>query len=229
MAVTPGGNSASYPNGLAKVFATGGKGNDVDGPNTSRQDILNAIRSHDIQGVELPSLEGLGVQFDDPMEQFGKVLSRVGGQLVCLDDMSQVSDYIQSMDVFQNSKQILCRLPDSKLDNVNLDKIADPHDLAGLDLAILTGEFAVAENAAVWVTDRALKHRVGYVIAEHLIMVVDAQELVHHMHEAYERITFSKAGYGLFIAGPSKTADIGATLVKGAHGACTYHVIFVGT
>ena len=33
--------------------------------------------------------------------------------------------------------------------------IDSPHALADIDVAILPGEFAVAENAAVWVTDRA--------------------------------------------------------------------------
>jgi len=72
--------------------------------------------------------------------------------------------------------------------NVDLMHVASPHDLADLDIAILPGEFAVAENGAVWVTDEGLPHRVVFFLAQHLVLVVPAGEIVDHMHAAYERL-----------------------------------------
>ena len=89
-------------------------------------------------------------------------------------DRSHVAETVRQLEVYQHAQQIVSRIPDPQLGNIDLDQVSDPRELYELDLAILPGEFAVAENAAVWVTDRDLKHRVVYVIAEHLILVVDA-------------------------------------------------------
>jgi len=95
-------------------------------------------------------------------------------------------------------------------------------------VTMLPGELAVAENGAVWVDGRYLHHRVVFVIPEHLVLVVDARDVVHDMHEAYERLALRGKGFGLFLAGPSKTADIEQSLVIGAHGARSCTVAIVG-
>ena len=85
----------------------------------------------------------------------------------------------------------------------------------------------MAENGAVWVDPSELAHRVVLFIAEHLVLVVRESQLVHNMHQAYERLGTDLPGYGLFISGPSKTADIEQSLVIGAQGPRSLHVCLV--
>lgn len=98
------------------------------------------------------------------------------------------------------------------------EQLADPLQLAGVDLAILPAAVAVAENGAMWVSEAEAVHRVLPFITQHLILVVPRARLVGTMHEAYRAIAVDATGFGVFIAGPSKTADIEQSLVIGAHG-----------
>jgi L-lactate dehydrogenase complex protein LldG len=95
---------------------------------------------------------------------------------------------------------------------------SDPHAYEDVDLAILQGHFGVAENGAVWITDGLMGDRAIPFISQHLALVIQRNDIVPTLHEAYERIASYHYEYGTFIAGPSKTADIEQSLVLGAHG-----------
>ena len=101
----------------------------------------------------------------------------------------------------------------------------DPHLLREADLAVLPASLGVAENGAVWVSERDIGPRVSPFIPQHLVIVLPKQELVWNMHEAYRRIRIDDDGFGVFIAGPSKTADIEQSLVVGAQAARSLSVI----
>ena len=102
-----------------------------------------------------------------------------------------------------------------------------PHLLENVEVAIIQAQFGVAENGAVWVTDELLPARILPFICQHLVAIVNRNDLVASMHNAYDIIGNSGYGFGAFIAGPSKTADIEQSLVLGAHGPKTMTVFLV--
>ena len=94
----------------------------------------------------------------------------------------------------------------------------DAHSLEDVDLAIIPAHFGVAENGAMWVTESLIQYRVLPFITQQLAIVVNRKDIVYNMHQAYQRIAGTQYDFGVFIAGPSKTADIEQSLVLGAHG-----------
>ena len=82
----------------------------------------------------------------------------------------------------------------------------------------------MAENGAVWI-EQDVKQRALYFISEKLVILLDKGRIVNYMHEAYKRIHTGEYGFGTYISGPSKTADIEQALVMGAHGARDVMVI----
>lgn len=195
---------------------------------TGKQAILQAIRKSLPPEVPLPDLQGLGVCYENPEEHFAEVLKAVGGSFIRVKDLEALNRELKNLKFYQSARKIVSFLPGVGEPTVDLESVEDPHHLQDVEVAILKGEFAVAENGAVWVTDRGLRHRAIYFITQHLILVVDARQLVHNLHQAYERLTFTGPGYGAFISGPSKTADIEQALVIGAHGPRSCTVFFVG-
>ena len=95
---------------------------------------------------------------------------------------------------------------------------APAHPLAGLDVLVCPGELGVAENGAVWLGESGMGPRAAPFLTQHLVLVLDRSVIVPDMHAAYDSLDVAREGYGVFVAGPSKTADIEQALVIGAHG-----------
>jgi L-lactate utilization protein LutC len=96
---------------------------------------------------------------------------------------------------------------------------ASNEELEKTEVVIMEGQFGVAENGAVWVDEANFPHRLLPFVTRQLVLVLDQNKIVSTMHEAYQRLDLRETGFGVFISGPSKTADIEQSLVYGAHGA----------
>ena len=192
---------------------------------TSREDILTKIRSNiPTSTIELPNTNIKHMQYKDKNEQFAHSLKSVGGNAHWLKDES-IDDFIKNN--YKNAKVIVSTCKEVTCTSKEQENIDDPHKLADVDLAVVRGKFAVAENGAVWVNEENLRNRSLYFLALQLIIVINKEDIVDTMHEAYKKVDFKDNGYGLFISGPSKTADIEQALVIGAHGPTAACVLLV--
>jgi L-lactate dehydrogenase complex protein LldG len=156
------------------------------------------------------------------------MLTAVGGSAVSVPNLEAAQAELERMPAYASAKLISSLVPGLGRLDLDPNAVADPHELEKVDFAIVPGVFAVAENAAVWLSAAGLRHRALWFLAQHLAIVLPAHELVHNLHEAYARLTFEAPGFGAFVSGPSKTADIEQSLVIGAHGARSCVVFLVG-
>lgn len=194
---------------------------------SSKQAILNAIRSHRVPEAALPALEHAWIRYEEPLRQFQTLVEAVGGRFVLLPNVDQLQASLMSQPTFATANKIISAV-EGVVSTVDINAIEDPHALESIDWAVLPGLLGVAENGAVWVTDEAVRHRALYFIVQHLALVLPARQIVHNLHEAYARLAVAGSSLGAFISGPSKTADIEQSLVIGAHGPRSLTVFCVG-
>lgn len=189
---------------------------------SSREDILNTIKKNRPSPIELPEYD-FKESRDNLFDTFKETIKTVGGDAFIIEK-DALAEVIKSN--FPKAKTVVST---TSLYQGNLDanSVESPKDLSHVDLAIVEGEFAIAENGAVWVQNPDNRHRGLYFIAENIVLIVDKEKLYPNMHFAYDHVSFENSTYGTFISGPSKTADIEQSLVIGAHGPKQGFVFFV--
>jgi L-lactate dehydrogenase complex protein LldG len=185
----------------------------------SRDTILAKLKANKPELIELPKMD-----FDvfnenlDITKEFIKKVEVVGGNVIDIHDEHEVIPYINKN--FSDSKIKFSTLENqSTFNTIDLEKLNKPHELEDLDILVLESDLGVAENGSIWLTNANIPVRVLPFITKHLAIIISKENVVSYMHEAYAKINDQDSDYGLFISGPSKTADIEQSLVIGAHGA----------
>jgi L-lactate dehydrogenase complex protein LldG len=185
---------------------------------SSRASILEKIKQNQPTATsELPNMGTLGLEAFEILDKYKMVLQGIGGDFVEVPNYEAVIVFVKKN--YATKKRIITTLAE-------LAEIAatdwfndDPHTLENVELTLVKAHFGVAENSALWVTDDVLGQRVAPFVTQYLAIIVHKKDIVATMHQAYDRIGNQEYGFGTFIAGPSKTADIEQSLVLGAHGA----------
>ena len=182
---------------------------------SSKNDILERIRQNTGTRYEMPKIELERITFSNKIQSFSEVLSQAGGKAIELQNGENVNDVI--LREFPKANRIASNLKEITCATFNPDSIENPKELNGTDVAVVRGEFGVVENAAVWLP-KQVRHKGLYFISNAMVILLDKTQLVNNMHEAYARNEKGGYDYGVFMSGPSKTADIEQALVFGAHG-----------
>lgn len=184
---------------------------------SSRDALLARLRAQPVPAEPLPRLDGDWIRYPDARARFREAVAEAAGTVVTVGIGTPLAEVIAELDVVREAERC-CSL--CSVVNGNIEPPLEPHAYRDVDVTIVLAEFGVAENGALWIDDTAAPVRAGLFLAQHLVVLLPQGELVDNLHQAYERLgkTAGKRGFGCFISGPSKTADIEQALVVGAHG-----------
>jgi L-lactate dehydrogenase complex protein LldG len=204
---------------------------------SSKEDILKKYRANVREKFDMPDLSDIkAITYPDPLLQFMNMTKSVGGNAIEVEKGRDINELIKEL--YPDAKEIASNLPEITIATRNPDEVGRARDLNGTDVGIIRGSFGVAENACVWIPQQ-MKEKAVCFISENLVILLDKKQIVNNMHEAYKRLSesngqtaghsdgFEEYGYGTFISGPSKTADIAQVLVMGAQAARSATVLLL--
>lgn len=194
---------------------------------SSREQILSAVKQNKPALKPMPEVN-LATQFNVPEKRdiFIKTLETIGGKVIPISDYTALAEVIA--DYRKTGKYVVNTIPEAGEVNPEIDAETPDTTMETVDFAIVRGTLGVAENGSVWVYESAMVNRLLPFATQQLALVLEADKIVGDMHVAYKTIDVAKEGFGAFIAGPSKTADIEQSLVIGAHGPRTMTLYLVG-
>lgn len=188
---------------------------------SARDNILKRLRAVELAEVAKPQLDIAPIRFDDRVAHFAEMVKAVGGEVA--EQQGTLIETIVALGL--DTDKVVSSLEELSEKALNPDNVADVHELGGDYTTVVAGKIGVAENGAVWVPVEG-RRKAHLFACQHIVILLDKSCVVDTMHDAVQQLSLEGIGYGVFLSGPSKTADIEQALVMGAHGAMKATIIF---
>ncbi len=189
---------------------------------STRTKILDTLAINRPPFIPLPDITtGLLQVSEDPVVCFKDMARRIGIRITEPPYGTDPEECIAAG--MGNGKKVI----DARMNTAENLKQAGAYELEHVDTVLMQGLVGVAENGAIWLNEPTMQNRLLPFICRHLVIILDPGNIVATMHEAYERISTDDTGFGVFVAGASRTADIEQSLVIGAHGPLSLEVFLV--
>jgi L-lactate dehydrogenase complex protein LldG len=181
---------------------------------SSRDDILARVRKNQPERRPVPDVP----TFDTAgslLEPFKSAVARMGGKVVDTPADGNLDALIRSL--FPDAK-VICSATPEAVGNRLLDRVQAPAELNDVDVGVVRALFGVAETGSVWLDEAQFKVNALGFLSQHLVVLLDPVQIVGNLHNAYRKRACFDARYGVFMTGPSATADIEGILIHGAQG-----------
>jgi L-lactate dehydrogenase complex protein LldG len=188
---------------------------------SSRDDILARVRKNQPPAQPLPDVPSFDTA-GSALESFKAALVRMGGKPAEAPADGNLNALIRKL--FPDAK-VICSATSEVKGNRAIDTIRRPQELDDVDVGVVRAIYGVAETGSLWLTEAQFRVNALGFLAQHLVVLLDPARIVGNLHHAYRERGQYDARYGVFMTGPSATADIEGVLIHGAQGIRTLTVI----
>ncbi len=188
-----------------------------------RETILQNVRNNQPSSRELPTIPRFhSVQPLDLKKKFAAALAELSGEVVT-EPPADFENFLQKR--FPDAKAICSTVPEYAGNRVPED-FTRWSDASSIDVTIVRSPRGVAETGSVLFSEEEFRVNTIGVFAHDIVILLDPEEIVENIHDAYGHPHFQDKAYSLLMSGPSGSADIAGTTVHPAQGVTTLTVIF---
>lgn len=189
---------------------------------SSREKILETIRRGKPTPVARPQVKIPEFDFD-PLDNFRQQLAVASGESHLFGSRSEALQWLR--DRLKDAEGPVGSAVADFPTDTDIRQIADPHQAHVLYASVAESPLGVGETGSVWLDDKVLGTPAAAVLCLHLYVLLDRNNIVSGIPQAYEHLPIGSTPYGAFFTGPSATADIEAVHITGAQGELSLDVL----
>src|SRR3954463_10435053 len=146
----------------------------------SRAAILSAIRGNlPQQRVEHPGIRTFQRPDGSLKTAFEEHLQQAGG---AAHDVGSAAEAEAKLMALHPGAKVICSAVPEIVGTRRVETVCDPHELADVDVGVVRAQFGVAETGAVWLTEEDLIVDGLAFLSQHLVVLLDPNEIVADMH-----------------------------------------------
>ena len=189
-----------------------------------RNAIIDAVQNNQPASLPMPHIPHFGIDnTNDLVESFSQGVARMAGTVIP-DSVPDLDDFVRSR--FPDAKVICSAVPECKgtIQPVELNHWSEA---SKIDVSIVRSPLGVAETGSVLLSDVELQVNTIAFLSHDLVVLLDPNQIVRNIHDAYRHPYFKTRPYSLLMTGPSGSGDIGGVTVHPAQGVKTLTVILI--
>jgi L-lactate dehydrogenase complex protein LldG len=190
---------------------------------TARDSILASVQKNHPSARALPAVPHFRSEIPAGLkERFAAALKQMAGETVaeCPADFGQ---FISAR--FPLAKKI-CSAVMEVPGNCRPADFANWAEPATIDVTVIRAPLGVAETGSVLLSESEFVVNTVGLLAQDLVVLLDPEDIVENIHDAYQHRYFRESGYCVLMTGPSGSGDIGAVVVHPAQASKTLTVVF---
>ena len=193
----------------------------------SRNTILDTVRGNQPATQPMPTIPHFHTNEFQPnrpadlVATFCESIARMAG-VVVTEDVPDLDSFLRAK--FPNAKVICSAIPEYA-GTIKPASLNHWSEASTIDVSILRSPMGVAETGSILLSDIELQVNTIAFLARDLVVLLDPNQIVANIHDAYEHPYFKLRPYSVLMTGPSGSADISGITVHPAQGVKTLTVI----